>query len=79
MARKQYTLRDMPEFQARLNEQIDMWLEELLKPENDADDVAWNIKVKTLLVVWREGLGPFSAEAGRHVEAICDALREALK
>ncbi len=77
--RKQYTLKDMPEFQDRLNEQVLIWLEEMSRPTDEPEDEAWNAKVSLLIGAWREGEGQFSAEVGRHIEAICDAVREALQ
>lgn len=79
MTRKQYTLKDMPEFQGRLSEQVSMWLEEMYRPADEPEDEAWNKKVKSLLERWQEGDGPFAAEVGRHIEAICDAVKEHLK
>lgn len=77
--RKQMTLRDMPHFQECLSEQVSFWLEDLLVQADDADDDAWNQRVETLLRDWRAGQGAFSAEVGQHIEAICDAVKGALK
>lgn len=76
---RQRTLKDIAYLQECLSEQVDFFLVDLLRSPDDAEDEAWNAKVHALHEAWKEGQGPFAAEVGRHIEKICDAVKDSLQ
>ncbi len=74
---RQRTIKDIAYLQECLSEQVTFFIEDLFVPVDENE--AWNAKVQALLDGWKEGQGAFSAEVGRHIEAICDAVKERLK
>lgn len=75
--KRQRTLEDIAYFEECLSEQVGFFLEDLFVPVDENEP--WNAKVDALLTEWRAGMGPFSAEVSKHIEAICDAVTTHLK
>lgn len=76
----QRTLKDMDWLQECLSEQVGFFLEDLLlRHAESPEDEAWNTRVNALHETWKEGQGEFAAEVGRHIEAICEAVKTHLK